>query len=503
MKVSLEEIIESYLDGSLSEQQKLAFAEKLDADPSMRESFVRYLEESHDLAIVAAEARQPAPVERPRFRPTIIRRAMFLAASAAAIFLLGFVFFFSRPAGENGLAYKPSTVGRVTSGELAMEGRTDAFRIGQLVPPGLIETRDQSAAVQFDNGSSIALFPGARADLTGIAELRLLQGRISGQTGEGANELVVHLGENTITDLGTGFGVEIAENGDTEVHVLEGTVRLEGRHLRKQLLTEGNALRLRAEREAESIPLQADAFASEFREPDLGPVGFVHYSFDDPTGGAFEDTGARISDGPFAAAPTDAERPPHSVQARFGKGVTFEEGHGLDSTFPGIGGDQSRSIAVWIKVDQSENTMSLIRWGKRKEAQRWEVLLKANRDGSLVTRTEIGNGYVLGSQNLADGKWHHFVSVYLGGNEGTVEQRIRHYVDGELDPIQRYQPNSADIDTSIEGDSGMQIGRYRLDKSRYPFSGIMDEVYVFDRALTPLEVRELYRDNQPPSVNSP
>jgi hypothetical protein len=147
-------------------------------------------------------------------------------------------------------------------------------------------------------------------------------------------------------------------------------------------------------------------------------------------------------------------------------------------------------------VDESSHTMSLVGWGKR--TRRWEILLKARLDGALVTRTEVGNGYVLGTRNLADGKWHHFVSVYLGGNEGTVEQRIRHYVDGDLDPIQHYKPNSVDIHTRADGNSPLVIGRYRLDKSRHPFSGIMDEIYVFDRALSPAEIRELYQCNQPP-----
>ena len=67
MKDSFENRIESYLDDSLSEDEKLAFAEQLDADPAAREAFVRYLEECHNLAVIASvKGRQrPRPVPIP------------------------------------------------------------------------------------------------------------------------------------------------------------------------------------------------------------------------------------------------------------------------------------------------------------------------------------------------------------------------------------------------------------------------------------------------------
>lgn len=494
MKDSFENRIESYLDDSLSEDEKLAFAAQLDADPAAREAFVRHLEECHNLAVVASGERQTAP--SPRSHTYRKFGILTFIAGAVAILLGSFFFFPRKPASEDEITYQPSTVGRVTTGSLEMSGRPAPLVTGQLVPPGIVTTSRQLATIQFDNGSSVALFPGMRANLLGIAELQLLRGRISGTTGDGANELKVQAGDITVTDLGTGFGVAISEDGDAEVHVLEGTVRLQGRNLRKRLLTEGNALRVLDGRQEESISLQTDAFASEFREPELGLVGYVHYGFEQEADGMHHDTGAGITSGPFVARPVNTDFPLHRVQARFGKGVTFGEDRILQSSFPGIGGDQPRTIAVWVKVDESSHTMSLVGWGKR--TRRWEILLKARLDGALVTRTEVGNGYVLGTRNLADGKWHHFVSVYLGGNEGTVEQRIRHYVDGDLDPIQHYKPNSVDIDTRADGNSPLVIGRYRLDKSRHPFSGIMDEIYVFDRALSPSEIRELYQYNQPP-----
>ena len=83
-----------------------------------------------------------------------------------------------------------------------------------------------------------------------------------------------------------------------------------------------------------------------------------------------------------------------------------------------------------------------------------------------------------GNANIADGAWHHVVGVYDGN-------QILLYVDGVLDASKNV--GSMNIDTW----RALRIGEnWELGNSF--FGGTLDEVRIYDRALTADDVAQLF-----------
>ncbi len=97
----------------------------------------------------------------------------------------------------------------------------------------------------------------------------------------------------------------------------------------------------------------------------------------------------------------------------------------------------------------------------------------------------LGNGYgfgvVYGNQNVVDGIWHFVAGVYEGGTERITKL----YVDGKLDA-------SGTISTEPNTTLGTnwRIGRFMAGSAN--FQGFLDEVRVYNAALTQQEIWDLY-----------
>lgn len=498
-------LFDKYFDGSLSPAEKVEMAQRLDQDPEFREEFLRFVEEADDIAQLMAERREEDARPRRHHRP------LPLALAAGLVVAAGLTFVFwpgnrSAPrqaADESGYwpgLVLPSSVGQVTSGTLRVAGRRDSMGPGDPVPLGRVFTEDEAVTIQLDSGCAVALFAQSEVDFLDPGSLRLHQGRVTGKTGSPAHELTLVTPELVVTDLGTSFGAERDRNGVTEVHVLDGTVRISGDHIEGRMLGEGQAVRSEDGKTLMPVPARKRQFGAEFPPPPSTLTAFVHYGFETSAGNRFEDTGRGFAAGPFPLIPRRKADPPQLIQGRFGPGIAMDQRNTLESDFPGIAGDRPRTVSLWFKAGDFRRVMGLVGWGASTKSQKWQTGLWHDPDrDKLVARTEFGEGYVISPLNLADGEWHHFVSVYLGGNEGAVEQRIRHYLDGRLQPVHAFKTATI-IDTDVTGPRAhsVQVGRHLEKPSHYNFTGFLDEVYVFDRALNPGEIRELHLHNRPP-----
>ena len=148
-------------------------------------------------------------------------------------------------------------------------------------------------------------------------------------------------------------------------------------------------------------------------------------------------------------------------------------------SYKGITGSSPRTCAAWVKTS---TTGTIIGWGPRGLGARWIAVLDS--DGYL--RIEVGGGAIVGSTVVADGRWHHVAATSDGGNVADIVL----YVDGNQDT-----PGSAGdraIDTQPEGD--VTIGGSSIFGAY--FNGLIDDVRIYDRALTAEQIRQLYNDEQ-------
>jgi len=158
--------------------------------------------------------------------------------------------------------------------------------------------------------------------------------------------------------------------------------------------------------------------------------------------------------------------------------------HVIVPGYEGILGSQARTCMTWVNV--TKTSASIITWGPSGAGTKWAIRTHNN---PAVLRVECGQGNTWGTTNLADGNWHH-VAVVLE-DDGTPDiSELKIYVDGKLDPIATGGTPRA-INTTTGGD--LQIA-YDLNNTGRTYVGLIDDVRIYDRALTAAEVQALMND---------
>jgi len=195
------------------------------------------------------------------------------------------------------------------------------------------------------------------------------------------------------------------------------------------------------------------------------------------------DTSGNGNDGTFFGGT------PNYVAGRVGSCVEFD---GVDD-YVNCGNDTSLdfandsfSISTWVKILGSNNEQVVISKGAIGGTPGWA--LYARRDNHYIEFLTIDESIVGayryfsgGFTQINDGAWHHLVLVF----DRTSNEKL--YIDGVLF-------SSANIVTGIfDSVSPLNIGR----RVGIYISGSIDEVRLYNRALTPTEVDTLYRTQLP------
>jgi hypothetical protein len=136
------------------------------------------------------------------------------------------------------------------------------------------------------------------------------------------------------------------------------------------------------------------------------------------------------------------------------------------------------SIACWIKHGSSQ-------WQNIVERAVWDrpdgIGLMTDYNGTSVTFGHYDIGAVQSKTAVQDNRWHHVVGTLAKCPDGYVYSI---FVDGELDNT---TTNSVGLTATKDG---WAIGA-RYDGT-WTYQGLIDDVRLFNRALTPAEVRRLY-----------
>ena len=95
-----------------------------------------------------------------------------------------------------------------------------------------------------------------------------------------------------------------------------------------------------------------------------------------------------------------------------------------------------------------------------------------------------------GQANLADGLWHHYAWTW---NKGTAT--MTWYIDGVQRAVRTSAQTGSNLDLRVSSNANAHIG-WKQDSNDH-FSGELDELWVFDAALTPQQVESLKLTNVP------
>ena len=157
--------------------------------------------------------------------------------------------------------------------------------------------------------------------------------------------------------------------------------------------------------------------------------------------------------------------------------------------YKGVTGTDSRTCTFWIQTN--EDRIDIMGWGRLFDdnqqaliGQKWQIVYYTGEIGALV---QGGNAFCAGPE-INDGLWHHVAVVLEDANHDGILNidETRFYIDGLTRAISRTVPLS--IDTAAYND--VHFGIYP-EGSSYLFNGALDDVRIYDRALTEADIQAI------------
>lgn len=134
------------------------------------------------------------------------------------------------------------------------EWRNDKYLLGDLIGKGTLELKVGLARLDFRNGATVTLQGPADFEILSADRANLRSGILTASIPETAVGFQVVTPNMDVVDLGTAFGVAVGIDGETDVCVFEGEVKVSrpGNQTPNstRLLSEGNALRWNPEKNA-------------------------------------------------------------------------------------------------------------------------------------------------------------------------------------------------------------------------------------------------------------
>jgi len=171
-----------------------------------------------------------------------------------------------------------------------------------------------------------------------------------------------------------------------------------------------------------------------------------------------------------------------SAPGRMGKALKFDgkEGFVQITGYKGIGGTAPRTVCAWIKTKAAGG--EILSWGQRDFGKMWTFCFIRGRVG--VTPK---GGYLYMGDATNDDVWHHVAAVAEEAARPNLHDNVKLYKDGE--PAKIDDIGLLDlwpIETGSEQD--VRIG--------WKFSGLLDDVRIYDRALSEDEIKALWRQGE-------
>ncbi len=213
---------------------------------------------------------------------------------------------------------------------------------------------------------------------------------------------------------------------------------------------------------------------------DITRTGLVaEYHFDEGSGNIATDSSGNGNNGLIHGASW--------VDGKFGKALVFNGVSDYVTTningFPS--GSNPRTLAAWIKTSASTQ-MTIVGYGNNTSSQMFNILTLSNTGKIIVSNW--GGLTALSDTAINDGAWHFVAATY----DGTT---VRIYIDGILEVT-----DSSLTFNTINAFSKIGV---RIDGTTEFYNGIIDEVRIYNRALSADEVLANYQAGQIIITSSP
>lgn len=216
------------------------------------------------------------------------------------------------------------------------------------------------------------------------------------------------------------------------------------------------------------------------KKPSLNlPDGLVlHYSFDKKTGEVVEDESGNDNDG-------EIHGPALTAEGKSGGGCVFRRGCIVVPHSDSLNTTGGVTLATWVKLQTTKDTPQVVlaKGYSRRGSRRWVYLLEFIADSPRPQFVLPGRRRTYRcafSRDLSFSEWHHIAATYNGKTEKL-------YIDGD-----KVKQRSTTIGLR-QSSAPLTIGAYRKGSDTCALTGALDDVMIFNRALSGTEVGQVFK----------
>ncbi len=175
---------------------------------------------------------------------------------------------------------------------------------------------------------------------------------------------------------------------------------------------------------------------------------------------------------------------------------SFGQGNALDfdgsneyvtTSYSGVTGTNPRTVEAWIQISASGGN-TILSYGTNGAGEKWSFRVS---DEELLIGSSVGFMQTSGA-NVNDGSWHHVAVTWASGN---IEDAVL-YIDAVKQTSITVSSGSTTINTGI---SNLFIGRDISTAG--DFTGTIDEVRVWNKALTESQILSIYNKTYTSATN--
>jgi hypothetical protein len=210
-------------------------------------------------------------------------------------------------------------------------------------------------------------------------------------------------------------------------------------------------------------------------DPNRGLAGW--WKLDEDSGKTAADSSGNVRAGTLIG---ELSFDQNSVEGQVGKALNLEgEGVHIQITrYKGVTGTAPRTVAAWIRTEHDNG--QILSWGRDEGGAMFNF-------GFVPGRRRVGvtpeGGYLYMKDSTTDNKWHHVAAVVEEAELPNLHDHVKLFLDGEAAVI--HDIGVLDL-YPIETGSDLDVS---IGKG---FRGALDDVRLYDRALSEQEIELLY-----------
>lgn len=522
------EITSRVLDGLASPDEAKELNDLLRGDPEACECYLEFAEvhallhRESESSSVETSTLLPFSVSTASLPPRRSRRlalrhwSLLGAAAATALTVHGWLYWKQSRLDDTEPLHRPgvAVLSRVVNPEWAEGGSSPS--VNEAVPAGRFSLRSGLAQIEFFSGAAVIVEGPAELDLESAWRIVCHSGRLRAFVPEPAQGFTIVTPDYEAVDLGTEFALSVGSDGRSEVHVVDGEVRLDsndGQQLRH--LGAGAAVRSK-DGDLKDIESRGEAFIDRQRLLELArddwrsrydgwkaqtealrsdPAMLVCFDFEnqDPWDRALENRADKTTPGlPQRGAIIGAQW----TQGRWpGKGA-LEFKRITDRVRLRVNGDYTAlTLSAWVRVEGFERWLNslMLTDGWETGEIHWQI----SDRGQLILGVSGGvNSFsdpVIVPADL--GRWMHLAATVESSPTGG---KVIHYLDGR-----RIGGSSSDRPMPPLRIGEAEIGNWHpgvLTSNSTPIrslNGRIDDFTILSRALSDSEVSAIYEAGLP------